>query len=387
MRRALLFATTLLALLGCSISDRTAGGSSYETENALTARIVRPDGSPASRTLVRARPLSWLNGDSFDSSLDRWTDPDGRVRMEVPSGTWRLEARQNGFAAMVEIAEGGRVPDLGTIHLAAPAMLVGRAEPGARIGISGLQQSAVVDAGGFFHFDSIPAGVHVIRQVGNLAKACVLAQAGQTLDAGVLRVDSAGQILLDDFEDGDARLRFGAWTGSGWWWISGTTGVHLSPDGIESKPGRAVFADGGGGNVFHFSADFPASADTSAHARCGVDFGPSPIDLSSLVAIRFRARGTGKATLSVNSESVPPSGNPQVAITLDSTWRDIELPLSRLRPVSWSGTSLDSSERLQRLRRSVGLTWSLNASGDLWLDDVKLVGPSTSVLWGSFPPP
>jgi hypothetical protein len=39
------------------------------------------------------------------------------------------------------------------------------------------------------------------------------------------------------------------------------------------------------------------------------------------------------------------------------------------------------------LRRSVGLTWSLATSGDIWLDDVRLIGPSVAVLWGSTPPP
>ncbi|MEN9309430.1 MAG: hypothetical protein RL173_3362 [Fibrobacterota bacterium] len=387
MKRVTLLVCGAVALMGCGTPERSAGGSSYETENAVAARIVRPDGTPASGTLVRARPLVWIVGDSFDSSLDQRTNSDGRIRMNLPSGGWRLEARQGGVVAVIDIPAQGRIPDLGTVHLASPASVMGRAEPGARIGVGGLQQTAVVDAGGYFHFDSLPAGVHVLRQIGSQARAFVLAQAGQTLDAGILHTDSAGQILLDDFEDGDARSRFGAWTGGGWWWVSGSTGVNLSPDGVDTKPSRAVFADGGGGNVFHVSADFPANADTSARVRCGVDLGPSPVDLSSLASVRFRARGIGIATIHVNNQSAPVSESVQASFALDSAWREVEIPLSRLHQPSWSGTALDSTTRHQHLRRSIGLTWSLSTSGDLWLDDIRLVGPSTTVLWGSSPPP
>jgi hypothetical protein len=387
MRKGPLLLLGVAALAGCSGADRSAGGSSYETENSVAARIVRPDGSPASGALVRARPLAWLDGDPFDSSLDQRTDSQGRFRMELPSGTWRLEALQSGVVAVIEIPALGRNPDLGTVRLAAPASVMGRTDPGARVGASGLPGSTVADAGGIFHLDSLPAGVHVLRRIGTTARAFLFAEAGQSLDAGILRTDSAGQILVDDFEDGDARSRFGPWTGGGWWWVSGSPGVHLSPDGVDTKPARAVFADGGGGNVFHVSVDFPTNADTSIRAQCGVDFGPAPVDLSGLVSVRFRARGIGVATIYVNSEAIPTSRNPQASVALDSTWKDVEIPLSSLHPPAWTGTALDSASRLQMLRRSVGLTWSLATSGDIWLDDVRLIGPSVAVLWGSTPPP
>ncbi|MEK7392634.1 MAG: hypothetical protein AAB214_08700, partial [Fibrobacterota bacterium] len=71
MKKVTLLVCGAVALMGCGTPERSAGGSSYETENAVAARIVRPDGTPASGTLVRARPLVWLDGDSFDSLLDQ----------------------------------------------------------------------------------------------------------------------------------------------------------------------------------------------------------------------------------------------------------------------------------------------------------------------------
>ena len=387
MRKGQLLLFAIAALAGCSSPDRSSGGSSYETENAVAARIVRPDGTPASGTLVRARPLAWLEGDSFDSSLDQRTDAEGRIHMDLPSGAWRLEARQNGVVAVIDIPALGRIPDVGTVHLAAPASVMGRTDPGARVGASGLSGSTVADAGGIFHLDSLPAGVHVLRQIGTTARAFLFAEAGQSLDAGILRTDSAGQIFLDDFEDGDTRSRFGPWTGGGWWWVDADSGINLSPDSVRELPVRAVVADGLGGKVFHFSTAFPTGASATARARCGVDFGPHPLDLSGLVSVRFRARGIGAITVLVNSDSAAPSEIPQASAVLDSVWKEFEIPLSSLHPPAWTGTAMDSASRLQMLRRSVGLTWSLSASGDLWLDDVRLIGPSVAVLWGSTPPP
>lgn len=376
-----------LVLIGCGEPDRSAGGSSYETENAVAARIVHPDGSPASGALVRARPLGWLDGDHAIPSLDVRTDAEGRLQLELAEGPWRLEARQSGVVAVLDVPARQRALDMGTVRLSLPSSIVGRAPAGSQVGVSGLQHRAQVDPGGYFHLDSLPPGVHVVREIGTTARAFVLTREGTSTDAGVLRSETTGQILLDDFEDGDSRLRHGAWTGGGWWWLDADSGVNLSPDSVGAKPERAIFADGGGGKVFHFSAAFPANADASSWAQCGHDFGARPLDLSSLVSVRFKARGIGTVGVLVNIDSATPAQVPQTSVVLDSVWKEFDVPVSALQLPSWSGVVLDSASRALRLRRAVGLTWSLNASGDLWLDDIRLVGPSSSFLWGQSPPP
>jgi len=386
--KALLFASAVaLGLAGCGSEDRSAGGSSYETENAVTATLRLPDGRPATRAVVRARPLGWLSGQPVDSSFDLRSGSDGRIALRLPAGAWRLEARQEGLVALLEVPAQRNALDLGPALLAAPVSIVGRATPGATIGASGLQHHAVVDAGGGFRIDSLPAGLLVLRERGTSARAFVEAKAGEVRDAGILRADSAGQIFLDDFEDGDSRLRHGAWTGGGWWWVAADSGINLSPDGADRDPSLAVFADGGGGKVFHFSAAFPAGADATAWAQCGVDFGTRPLDLSGLVAIRFRARGIGSTTVVVNLDAATPAEVPQASFALDSLWKEFEIPVAALQLPSWSGSTLDSAARVQCLRRATGLTWSRASSGDIWLDDIRLVGPSPALLWGKSPPP
>lgn len=377
-----------MALVGCSDPDRVAGGSSYETENAVAARFLASDGTPAAGASVRARPLDWVDGAARELPADLRTDTDGRCTLRLGPGAWRLEARLAGSVAVVEVPSVRRGLDLGSVQLSGPASLFGRGLPGSRVGVSGLQHQAVVNAEGYFQFDSLPQGVHVLRQLGSQARAFAFAEAGLSRDAGLLRTEIPGQILLDDFEDGDTRLRHGAWTGGGWWWVDADTGVNLSPDGVSASPERAVLADGSGGKVLHFAAAFPDGAPATSWAQTGHDFvGDRPLDLSGLESIRFRARGIGTVAVLVNLQDATPSQVPRAEVVLDSTWREFEIPVTLLQPPSWSGVVLDAASRSQALRRAVGLTWSLSSSGDLWLDDVRLVGPSASLLWGTNPPP
>lgn len=376
-----------LALTGCTAPDRSAGGSSYETENAVAVRVVGPDGTPAGRVPVRVRASGWLPGDPFGSALDTWTDEAGQLSFTLPTGAWRLEALGPQGRAVADIPSGRTTTDLGTLSLAPPATVSGRAEPGTWVGAAGLQRMALTNASGWFHLDSIPAGRHVLHQIGSAARAFVALAPASRVDAGRLRADSAGQIFLDDFEDGDSRLRHGPWTGGGWWWVDADSGVNLAPDSVRHLPVRAVFADGGGGKVFHVSAAFPAAAPATTWAQCGVDFGIRPLDLSTLGSIRFRARGIGKATLIVNLEGATPAQVPQATFALDSVWHEIDIPVTALQPPTWGAQALDAATRTALLRKATGLTWSLSASGDIWLDDVRLVGPSPALLWGASPPP
>jgi hypothetical protein len=376
-----------LWLTGCAAPDRSAGGSSYETENAVAVRVLDPDGTPAGRVPVRVRASGWLPGDPFGSALDTWTDEAGHLSFTLPMGAWRLEALGPQGRAVADIPSGRTSTDLGTLSLAPPATVSGRAEPGSWVGAAGLQRMAQADASGWFHLDSVPAGRHVLHQIGSAARAFVALAPATRVDAGRLRIDTAGQIFLDDFEDGDSRLRHGPWTGGGWWWVDADSGVNLAPDSVSHLPVRAVFADGGGGKVFHISAAFPAEAPATTWAQCGVDFGIRPLDLSTLASVRFRARGIGQATLIVNIEGATAAEVPQASFQLDSVWRDVEIPVGSLQPPVWSGQVLNPVTRAARLRQATGLTWSLSASGDIWLDDVRLVGPSSALLWGAAPPP
>lgn len=386
MRRLVLI-VSMAALAGCGDGDRSAGGTSYETENAVAFQIVRPDGSPAANALVRARPSEWIDSALQDTARDLHADASGRIAIRLPSGSWRLEAIDGGMVAMLDVTSRSGMQEKGQLVLGLPGRLAGRATPGDWIGVSGLKRHAVTGANGFFLLDSLPAGLHALRAVGSTARAFAQTEAGRSTDVGVLHADTAGRILIDDFEDGDSRAWYGPWTGGGWWWVASDTIVHLSPDAVSWIPTRAVIADGLGGKVFQFAADFPADAPSTAWAQCGVDFGNRVLDLSGLASVRFRARGIGVLALIVNIDSASWDEVPRGEVVLDSVWREYEIPASRLQLPAASGHVLDSAGLAERLRRATGLTWSLSASGSIWLDNIRLIGPSPELLWGSLPPP
>ena len=291
----------LLSLAGCASMDQTAGGSSYETENALTGRIAG----------------TTVPGDTVES-LNR-----------------------------------GR--------------------------------RTVADTDGWFLLDSLPMGIHTLRGRTSGGRAYVVLKEAATVQSGLLRPETAGEIFLDDFEDRDSRNRYGAWVGDGWWWVSAASSVQLDPAGIVQVPSRALDIESSGNTAIHFSFAFPTGS-TSDWTETGVHLGQGAYDMSSLSAVRFRAKGKGILTVRLLTEGAGSGQNIESSVTLGSSWNEYSVPVSSFQLPLWSGNAVDSVGRIAKLRRCTGLSWAFTASGELWLDDVRLIGPSPSALWGAHSP-
>lgn len=291
-----------LSLAGCASLDQTAGGSSYETENALTGRISG----------------STVPGDTVES-VNR-----GRQTVAAPDGKFLL--------------------------------------------------------------DSLPLGVHVLHGRASGGRAYVMLQDSGTVRSGILRPETAGEILLDDFEDGDSRNRYGAWLGNGWWWISAASTVQLLPAGISPLPVRALVVDTSGNTSLHFSATFTGNS-TADWAEAGVHLGAGAYDLSGLTTVRFRAKGSGSLSVRLVTDGAVAGQSIESPITLGNAWQDYALPVSAFQLPAWSGSSVDSAGRIAKLRRCMGISWAFTSGAELWLDDIRLIGPSPSTLWGTRPPP
>lgn len=289
-------------LWGCAETDRTTGGSSYETENALTARISG----------------STLPGDT-----------------------------------VVSLTQGRRT---------------------------------VADARGFFLLDSLRQGVHALYGRVSKGRAYVVVTRNAFVASGPLLPEAAGEVLLDDFEDGDSRHRYGAWTGNGWWWIAADSTVTLSPEGVGATPAKAVIMDSAGNRVLRLAASFPGRRPTE-WAETGIHLDTGAVDLSSLVSVRFRAKGSGTLTVRLVGAGTVAGQSLEARTELLPQWQDFELPVDSFQLPAWSGSAVDSAGRLAKLRTCTGLAWSLGATGELRLDDVRLVGPSASTLWPSLPKP
>jgi len=376
----------LLGLAGCAGLDQSAGGSSYETENALTGRIVDSSGRGLSGVRIRVRRPGFVADAPFDSALNTRTDSLGTWSLRLPAGAWRLEARTRDRGLVLDIPDSARSGALRDTSLLPFGHLRGTASAFARIVSLGLQHQSYADSLGRFRIDSLPAGIHVLRDLSTGAQAFAQLDSRDDSLVGPLRPDTAGQILLDDFEDGNSRNRYGAWLGNGWWWISGASAVQLLPAGIVELPARSLVVDSSGNTSLHFSATFTGNS-TSDWAETGVHLGSAPYDLSSLVSVRFRAKGSGALTVRLVIDGAVAGQSLESTVSLGGGWNDFAIPVAAFQLPSWSGSSVDSAGRVAKLRRCTGIAWAFIASGELWLDDVHLIGPSPSVLWGIRPPP
>ena len=158
MRRLLAFA------LVWSCADTPTVGGSSSTGNALTARILRPDGTPAALDSVYLRP------DRMDSTGSRLgqCDRNGRVAFgSIQPGSWVMEARGQSAGRLVRFQLGpheerslelktGRYGKLsGQITLPAGVR-------SARIVLEGTRQTIETDSSGRFTVEDVSPGQQIV---------------------------------------------------------------------------------------------------------------------------------------------------------------------------------------------------------------------------------
>ena len=208
------FLTALVS--GCGTGGSVAGRpGGDQTENGILARIMDSTGAPAAGARVKVRPADWTaSGGSSDSTtfaaLDLRTDADGGFRLTgLPSGQYRVEVRSSGLALQFGAVLDGKVFDAGTRQLSATGTIQGRVSTGSGsvVAVAGLDHFAIADSAGRFRLDSLPSGVMQTRTSDGSYSWVTLAPYATAL-AGLLRADSAAQILLEDFVDGDTRNRW-----------------------------------------------------------------------------------------------------------------------------------------------------------------------------------
>lgn len=177
MKRIRLIVWTVVFLLACA--DRNAaGGSSVETENALSVLILDSAGDVVSGAIARVRPMWYVANGTEDSTANApsWlltSDERGRVRLDgLPDGYYGVEISGNGrsvfFAFGIADTVVSRLKD--TVVLAALGGIKGSVSlpAGAKfawIQVFGLDRVAKTDANGYFALDSLPSGELHIRVV------------------------------------------------------------------------------------------------------------------------------------------------------------------------------------------------------------------------------
>lgn len=362
-------------LNACGDGGSAAGGNGVETGNYLAVRVTDSVGAPVAGAVVRRLPPdAWAPrvraglAPVFDSAT---TDASGLVlfaeraggasdRFEVQSGTrmgWNEAYGADSFAVTlgdtrwVVLSFGARAPR--TVWAARTSL-----------------QAAVVDGRARMR---LPAGV---------ANSLAGLDSGVLRSAGTVPGRAADTVLLDwnperfliaDFDGDMNRTLPGALTGGGWWYAS--TDQHLggssafTPAGAEFDPGLAQAPAESSWTGRSFRLGYRVDTTFEGHfLTAGFLFGANNAqsrDLSCLDTVVFRARGNGTFGLKTHLPDSMDSLQTSIAFTPTTTWSRFALPTNAF----WTNEAPSAL-----LAHLIGLQFIATRPGELWLDDLELVG-------------
>jgi hypothetical protein len=215
----------------------------------------------------------------------------------------------------------------------------------------------------------LPAGAGTLQPIGPCGKH------GPVSDAA----------LIDDFEDGDARI-FKAFERDGFWFTAGdnTAGSTVSPSG-SFAPELLPPAESAKDN--RYAAHFKAAGQTQWGALLGTALNwtqkglKCPINLAGFAGLRFRAKGPGSVRVALAVPEVTPKDgggtctegcydNHGKLFLLTESWETYDMRWEKMAQAGWGTDARFTPERI------VSLTFS-GAVKDLplefWLDDIELI--------------
>ena len=382
--QGILVAMAALGALGAftSCADRQAGGSTgVETTNGVMAILVHDSlDLPAVAARVVARPADWQEGEPLpvDSQLlEGRTDSAGRaVFPDLPAGPWRFEMSQGRWAAQF-LGKPSSESVTNRIRLQRMGTLRGKVSPFVRVLLVGLRHSTVSDSSGAFRIDSLPPGTVDIRTPHDGARGYAGIPAAGTATAPTLRTDPPGITILDDFQDGDSRMRFAPVTGGGWWYVSAAAGMVVTPEGVTAGPYLGVLTDSVT-KARTFRIQTRRDTAVNAWTELGFDLGSTRANLTGLEALLLRARGEGSWSLRIRTQDA--SGAVflwQKSVRLDSTWTSWRLPADSLvyGKLAWDASAVATLTRTSSV--------SLQSLGEGWIeiDEIGIEGPSPDKIW------
>lgn len=387
----------LAACLGSE--ERTSKGpNSSETENALSARILLADGTPAAGAWVSVFDTSsWMQnlGQGRELAQRRLVaDSQGRISIDLSDNRSRRILVTTGTEGVVFHAEPGRDPR--TWSTAALGSLrvrpLGAVPTGSRMCLFGTDQCADKDAQGVFAFPGLPAASYqpvlhsrTSGQTVRFEGVALPSTPDPDVDSVLVLSDS---LVLEDFEDGDLRGRLADWNFPAKWWIY-TSAATSNPAGEASFPSRLVADSPRPGKILHLTTSGMDSA-TGSLVLAGLNFGAGSnapdsarvfADLSGMRALRFRIRGTGKVTILLQTRATLGLGDEKHLhriVTLDGSWQDVQLRPADFSPIPGSLAEKAGLRFSDVAERTSAVVFQFTTNGDYALDDIRILG--TKVL-------
>ena len=191
--------------------------------------------------------------------------------------------------------------------------------------------------------------------------------------------------LLEDFEDGDAKL-FKAFQREGWWHSAtdNTQGSSIHPSGAFAAE---LLAAPESTKENRYAAHLKASGQT----QWGVVWGTSlnwvnqgircPFNASKFAGVRFRAKGPGTVRVNVSiPETIPPEhggnckqgcyDNYHKVVLLNDKWDDYTVLWEKLQQGGWGTEARFDPTRV------IGLSFAASPKElpiEFWLDDIEFI--------------
>jgi len=349
-------------LLGGCGADRAAGGGATETGNGLQVALVTSAGLPASGAeAVLVRTDTWIQDVARDGAPRRIrlsADERGLVSLDsVPAGEWALQAGAGGELGWMPVRD-----RLDTLRMETRTLVQGTVSGAVsdQVWMVGTAWSSPVGIGGAYLLEKA-AGAWALagRSEGRLVPlGSGSASAGQVqVHDVVARTD---RLVLDDFQDADAKTSLHRFTGLGNWYVVHDPASRVWSDAYSDRP------DYQGALSLRY-----AKPDTGGFVVSGISFynaaGHHDVDLSRLDSLCFEARATGTVEVAFKH------------MEAGVLARFVALPVPALDSVGWGRRCLRpaSAPGWDSLRtRTNDISWHLWGGGRFDVRQIELWGPS-----------
>ena len=388
-------------LLACSHGDRVSdgGGGAMEIPNALALRLLDTAGVPMARTRVELMDMrKWRAaaqaGDTI-AKLVLTTDDNGYLHTELSYPDEQmvqvLQPGQAGLSrasAFVVTSDSARIATfslkpVSTIHADSSSQA-----PGSTVRIYGSSIATTLDERGGFRLAGVPAGQVSLTLTDKKAWApwdriSVVGGADRTLDS--LPAWTPGQVVVDNFDDGNAWSEQGLWYSYNDLGFGGTSTISPSSETPEIFAQGIVDMSCHQGKCLSVHYHLDPTGWNFPYAAIGTSLEPA-MDLRTLDSVEFWCRGAGEVRLNLSRPNVLWAvKHLQARFSPSASWSRVVL-----KPGDFHGTSGANQDSFpadapswSAFAKSIdGMSFNFLDTAGSWLmlDDIRLHGEPAAML-------
>ena len=411
----------LLALMACGEATVAGGGSDQPNEIVATVFSAGGDPLPNAKVTVWRRPetVDMDLAEEFEFRDSAVTGAKGSFKLRLPNGKYAIEVRSDdstqaafiGQALLDEknslffdnAASGDTLAELKRISLVKTASVSGTVLSEDRevlgVQLSGLPHTAPVDEEGRFSFVGLPPrSVTLLTKHRSGADTAITAnksldlQPGQAVKLGTIDL-RPGEVVLDDFEDGNGQIALASIFGNGWWYSSQQPwGAILGHDQGLVDIGDAIVKEEGR-MTLHAAVQFPDVAlypDQQYLALLGFNLGTgymqnSPsgyktfFDFSKAKSLVLKLKGTGAFRVQVATKATKEADGWGHFISSEyqiprGGYDRVTIPLADLKPQDFSMAAELGMDWDDVSAEVYAIDFLFTRNADIWIDEIRLIG-------------